>query len=112
MSGSLCGVKVMTAGRPVALMTSVATSASPVHENVSPMTKSTPASTAQPTCSSNIARTPSRASSPVHTFVLQTLPASIVPVSRATSRARASAWRLIASSRCSWPMIRSFSRWA
>ena len=47
----------MTAGSFVCLITSSAIWASPSQEKVSPMMKSTPASTAQPTCSSNMART-------------------------------------------------------
>ena len=75
-------------------------SASAPHEMVSAMTKSTPASAAQPTCSSNIARTaPAEASSPVKTFVLEMLPARSVPVSAATCFAISSARRLSGSSR-------------
>ena len=48
---------VMTAGRPAARMTSRASSASPTQLKVSAMTKSTPASAAQLTCSSNADRT-------------------------------------------------------
>jgi hypothetical protein len=58
-------VGVMTAVSPASLMTDVASSASPSQENVSPITKSAPASAAHATCSSNIARTVARASSPV-----------------------------------------------
>ena len=43
--------------QPVARIASSAISASSPHEKVSPIMKSTPASTAQATCSSNIART-------------------------------------------------------
>ena len=57
VSGARWTASVMTAGSPVSRITSSAISASSPQENVSPMTKSTPASTAQPTCSSNIART-------------------------------------------------------
>ena len=78
------------------------------------MMKSTPASTAHATCSSNIARTaatdcPSLGSK---TFVLQMSPASSAPDSRATSAAILSAWRLISSSASSLPISRSFSRCA
>ena len=52
---------VTTAGSPVRLIASVASTASSPQLNVSPMMKSTPPSTAQPTCSSNIAATASRA---------------------------------------------------
>ena len=57
VSGERWMASVITAGRPVSLMTSSASSASSAQENVSPMMRSTPASTAQPTCSSNMART-------------------------------------------------------
>ena len=50
------------------------------------MMKSTPASTAQPTCSSNMARTVRcESSSPTNTFVLQMFPANSAPLSSATS---------------------------
>ena len=110
---SRCMASVITAGIPACLMTSVASSASASQEKVSPTMKSTPACTAHCTCSSNIARTWSREPpSAAYRFVLQTSPASSVPVSAATSAAIRSAWRLIGSSRCSWPIRRSFSRWA
>jgi len=51
-------------------------------------------------------------SSPTNTFVLQMFPANKAPLSAATSFAMASACRFIASSKCSLPIKRSFSRWA
>ena len=100
-----------TASSPAARIASVASSASPANWNVSAITKSTPASAAQATCSSNIARTARRApGSSRYRLVLQTSPASNVPVSRATRPAIASASRLSGSSRCSLPISRSFSR--
>jgi hypothetical protein len=57
VSGSWWIASVTTASRPAARMTSVASSASPANWKVSAMTKSTSASAAHPTCSSNIART-------------------------------------------------------
>jgi len=57
VTSSWCIARIITAVCPAALITSSAISASAAHENVSPTTKSTSASTAQPTCSSNIART-------------------------------------------------------
>src|SRR5207244_538750 len=56
VTGCWCIPSVMTAGKPASLIARSAARASSACENVSPMTKSTPASTAQPTCSSNIAR--------------------------------------------------------
>jgi hypothetical protein len=50
---SLCTAKVTTAGRPALRMVSRASSASPTQLKVSAMTKSTPASAAQLTCSAN-----------------------------------------------------------
>ena len=86
-------------------------SASSPQENVSPTTMSTPASTIQPTCSSNIARTAARpAASGEKAFVLQRFPADSVPVSRATVVAISSATRLSGSRRCSLSITRSFSR--
>ncbi len=104
----------MTAGSPVSLITSSAISASWAQENVSPMMKSTPASTAHATCSSNIARTRAAdsGSSGSYTFVLQTSPASSAPDSCATPAAMLSAARLMSSSASSMPMRRSFSRCA
>jgi hypothetical protein len=57
VTSALCIASVITAVFCARRITSSAMSASCAHENVSPTTKSTPASTAQPTCSSNIART-------------------------------------------------------
>ena len=54
----------MTAGRPAARMVSRASSASPAQLKVSAMMKSTPASAAQPTCSSNADRTARSAAAP------------------------------------------------
>ena len=57
VTSAWCIASVITATLPAFLTTSVAMSASCAYENVSPITKSTPASTAHCTCSSNIART-------------------------------------------------------
>ena len=87
VSGSWWIVIVITVGSPVARIASSAIRASSVQLNVSPISKSAPSSAAHAACSSNIARTVRRASSSgAKTFVLQRLPASSVPVSRATSR--------------------------
>ena len=69
-----------------ARITSSAISASPSHEIVSATMKSTPASTAQPTCSSNIARTcgARRRCRRSKILVLQILPATSASPSAAT----------------------------
>ncbi len=114
VSGARWTASVITAGSPVSAITSSAICASAPQENVSPMMKSTPASTAQPTCSENMPRTAATASasSGSKMFVLQMSPASSAPVSLATSPAICSACRLISSSASSLPISRSFSRCA
>ena len=57
ISPFLCSAKVTTEGSFVCRITSSAISASPSQEMVSAMMKSTPASIAQATCSSYMART-------------------------------------------------------
>ena len=85
-------------GQAGRLIASSAISASPPHESVSAMTKSTPASAAQPTCSSNIARTGAarRVVAGEDVRVARCLPARSAPVSRATCFAISSACRLSA----------------
>ena len=57
VSGAWWIARVTTASSPAARTASVASSASPANWKVSAMTKSTPASAAHVTCSSNMART-------------------------------------------------------
>ena len=81
---------VTIAGRPNAWQASSAISASPTWSNVSAITKSTPSSTAQPSCSSYCARTTipeTTGSFGSYDHVLQMFPATSAPPSRATSLA-------------------------
>ncbi len=79
------------------------------------MKKSTPSSTAQRTCSSNIGSTRRRepsGSAGSQTQVLLRLPATSAPPSAAVSAASRTARRLSCSKSSSRPTTLSFSRWA
>ena len=104
---------VTITGKPVFLALSTHNSASPSHEKVSPMMKSTPSSAWTANCSSNVSRTRSAAAGLSGSYIQVRLrfPATR-HLSPATSRAILTAARFSSSSRSSNPTVANLSRLA
>jgi hypothetical protein len=111
--GSFSKEIVTITGRPVFFARSTARSASPSHENVSPITKSMPSSTCTASCSSKVARTLSRDEGLSGSYIQVRL---MLPATRqrspATLRAMRTAARFRSARRSSRPTVASLSRLA